>query len=241
MGKTRPGYRMRELVTATGLTKSTILFYLSQGLLPEPARTGSNTALYPPSCVERIRLIRRLQAQDRLTLAEIRERLNAGPPTAELSPSPQPDDARVADPAAGSRFGRTDFCRAAGLTPGRVDDLVRSGLLRPLDEHLFDAADLEMARGLAAAVADGLRPDDLSFYLELGRAVATRERDLRGRLAGRRSSGDDVDADTRILRLARVCRAYLIERLYHERAAEDISRRTSSVEQRGQEREPWLD
>jgi hypothetical protein len=240
MVKTRPGYRMRELVTATGQTKSTILFYLSQGLLPEPARTGSNTALYHPSCVERIRLIRRLQSHDRLTLAEIRERLSAGAQAAELSPTLQSDDAPCAEPASGNRFGRTEFCRAAGLTPVRVDELVRSGLLRPIDGQLFDAADLEMARGLAAAGADGLRPEDLAFYLELGRAVAGREMDLLDRFAGRRSPGGDADVHVRIFRLARVCRAYLIERLFHEHAAER-ARPTAPAAEREREREPWLD
>lgn len=49
----KPGLRMKELMEATGLPKSTILFYLEQGLLPKPVKTSRNMAYYPPECMER--------------------------------------------------------------------------------------------------------------------------------------------------------------------------------------------
>jgi hypothetical protein len=62
---------MNVLVATTGVPKSTILFYLSQGLLPQPRRTSPNMAYYEPACVERIRLIQQMQERHRLTLSEI--------------------------------------------------------------------------------------------------------------------------------------------------------------------------
>ena len=44
----KEGMRMKELTEATGLPKSTILHYIAQGLLPEPTRTGRNTATLRP-------------------------------------------------------------------------------------------------------------------------------------------------------------------------------------------------
>jgi predicted DNA-binding transcriptional regulator AlpA len=38
------GLRMRELVAATGVAKSTILHYLNEGLLPAPVKTSRNMA-----------------------------------------------------------------------------------------------------------------------------------------------------------------------------------------------------
>jgi len=63
---------MRDLVRESGLPRETIHFYKLQGLLPEPVKTGRNTALYTPAHVERLRRIRELQERQFLPLKAIR-------------------------------------------------------------------------------------------------------------------------------------------------------------------------
>jgi DNA-binding transcriptional MerR regulator len=67
-----PRLRMRDLVRASGLPRETIHFYKLQGLLPEPVKTGRNTALYTREHVERLRRIRELQERQFLPLKAIR-------------------------------------------------------------------------------------------------------------------------------------------------------------------------
>ena len=74
-GDLSPGLRMKALVEATGLPKSTILYYLQQGLLPEPVRTSRNMAYYDPKCVDLVKFIQHMQHHHRLSLIEIKERL----------------------------------------------------------------------------------------------------------------------------------------------------------------------
>jgi DNA-binding transcriptional MerR regulator len=64
--------RMRDLVRESGLPRETIHFYRLQGLLPEPVKTGRNTALYTFAHLERLRRIRELQEQQFLPLKAIR-------------------------------------------------------------------------------------------------------------------------------------------------------------------------
>ncbi len=64
--------RMRDLVRESGLPRETIHFYLHQGLLPRPAKTGRNTALYTSEHLERLRRIRELQERQFLPLRAIR-------------------------------------------------------------------------------------------------------------------------------------------------------------------------
>ena len=64
--------RMRDLVRESGLPRETIHFYRQQGLLPEPVKTGRNTALYTHEHVERLRRIRELQERQFLPLRAIR-------------------------------------------------------------------------------------------------------------------------------------------------------------------------
>src|SRR5512139_4263957 len=64
--------RMRDLVRESGLPRETIHFYKLQGLLPEPIKTGRNTALYTREHLERLRHIRELQERQFLPLKAIR-------------------------------------------------------------------------------------------------------------------------------------------------------------------------
>ena len=67
-----PQLRMRDLVHQSGLPRETIHFYIQQGLLPRPLKTGRNTALYPAQHLERLRRIRELQERQFLPLKAIR-------------------------------------------------------------------------------------------------------------------------------------------------------------------------
>ena len=64
--------RMRDIVRETGLPRETIHFYLAEGLLPPPTKTGRNTALYSWEHVRRARLIKSIQEKHFLPLRAIR-------------------------------------------------------------------------------------------------------------------------------------------------------------------------
>jgi DNA-binding transcriptional MerR regulator len=66
------GLRMRDIVRETGLPRETIHFYLAEGLLPPPTKTGRNTALYGPEHVRRAQLIKSIQEEHFLPLRAIR-------------------------------------------------------------------------------------------------------------------------------------------------------------------------
>ncbi len=63
--------KIGELAAATGTPVETIRFYEREGLLPEPARTGSNYRRYDAAQVPRVAFIRRCRSLD-MALDEIR-------------------------------------------------------------------------------------------------------------------------------------------------------------------------
>lgn len=67
--------KIGELAKETGETIYTIRFWTKEGLLSVKDFTKGGYQLYEPSTVERVKEIRRRQNEDRLTLAEIKERL----------------------------------------------------------------------------------------------------------------------------------------------------------------------
>lgn len=55
----------------TGESKSTILFYVKEGLLPEPEKPKPNLHLYDESCINIIKFIKYLQSQFSYSIAQI--------------------------------------------------------------------------------------------------------------------------------------------------------------------------
>jgi DNA-binding transcriptional MerR regulator len=115
-----PRLRMRDLVRESGLPRETIHFYKLQGLLPEPVKTGRNTALYTQAHVERLRRIRELQERQFLPLKAIRAILED---TDEEGFTPEQEDLvrQVRSTLAGwTSDQQRPTVAVADLVPGRV-------------------------------------------------------------------------------------------------------------------------
>jgi len=67
--------KIGELAKIAGETIHTLRFWTQKGLLQVKNRSQGGYQLYEPSMVEQVKKIRRLQNKERLTIAEIKERL----------------------------------------------------------------------------------------------------------------------------------------------------------------------
>ncbi len=66
------GLKMATLVKKSGVNKSTILYYLKEGLLPEPKKLKPNLYLYHDSSLAIIKFIKYLQEHLHYSIAEIK-------------------------------------------------------------------------------------------------------------------------------------------------------------------------
>ena len=211
------GLKMQELVTATGVPKSTILHYLNEGLLPEPVKTSRNMAYYSPACVERITFIKVMQSKYRLSLAIIKQILQEGKVGSELEPLLElrsvifgrPEDQELVDIEA--------FCLATGLTTLEVESLQAAGLLIPLESERYDAEDLVIGRLLKGLRELGLSPEEASFYPRLAREIVDHEMAVRDRLVKGASLEDNAMLTLELTRGARALRPYIIDRMFQHR------------------------
>ena len=64
--------KMKELIEQSGESKSTILFYVKEGLLPQPQKPKPNVHLYDESCVDIIKFIKYLQQNFSYSISEIK-------------------------------------------------------------------------------------------------------------------------------------------------------------------------
>jgi|SRR5579859_6760493 len=66
-------FPMRELERRSGFPRSTILFYVQEGLLPQPRKTAKNMAVYDNRFVDGLHLIQELKDKHKLSLPQIKE------------------------------------------------------------------------------------------------------------------------------------------------------------------------
>ncbi len=79
-------YKMKQVEEMTGVSRETVRFYISEGLLPPPVKSARNMAWYSDRHVELLRLISRLQNEQFLPLRAIRSLVHG---TEEISFTPQ--------------------------------------------------------------------------------------------------------------------------------------------------------
>ena len=119
---------MSELESAAGVPRSTIHYYLREGLLPSPTRTATNRTLYTDSHLDLLGEIRRLQL-DGLPLDAIKSRLETAvssvrPEEVDLSKQSEALRRSILETAArafaANGYKRTrvaDIIRKLGITP----------------------------------------------------------------------------------------------------------------------------
>jgi DNA-binding transcriptional MerR regulator len=196
MSEARPGLKMSELASASGVSAGTIKHYLREGLLgsgDEVVRTSRNMAWYPPEFVERIRLIKRLQEERFMPLRLIREVLADGPDRlrALVETEDRILEAAAARAAASStRVPRQVVLERYDVPANVLDRLAEIGVLTPGADG-YDTDDVAIIEAIARFRAGGYDEalgftvyDTLRYRDALTPLVQEEVGTLLGRLAG---------------------------------------------------------
>jgi DNA-binding transcriptional MerR regulator len=167
--------KMSQLVQATDTPKSTILYYIKEGLLPEPQKPKPNVHLYDESTVDRIRFIKYLQKNFGASIEQIRELMQreefdfsrsfeAIMETLEL----------VMAPPSRERYDRATLCAKASIDCEKLNRYLERGAIYERDGGFSDK-ELEILRILKEL--ETIDPDGelLDAYLLHAQAVARAE------------------------------------------------------------------
>jgi DNA-binding transcriptional MerR regulator len=204
-----PRLRMRDLVRESGLPRETIHFYIQQGLLPEPIKTGRNTALYSLEHLERLGRIRDLQEKQFLPLKAIRAVLDE---SADEDFTPEQEDLvrRVRATLDGwAHAQQRPSVALADFVPSRVPrgelrELVDAGLIRVHgrgDQGALSEDDAVILECWAQFKEAGLGPDrgvgpaEFRLYDEAMEQLVKRE----ARLALKAYDGAPADEVSRVV------------------------------------------
>ena len=209
--------RMRDLAAASGVPRTTIHYYMREGLLPPPEKTASNAARYGPSHLERLSLIRALRTDELgpFPMRQVRRILQLVDDgmEPELAAVTIGSDADVSIATTPRSATPGDAAEAAGLSPEVLSGLVEHGLLITMPDGELDAADVTAARWYAGILArTGLEAEDLAPIADLVHELARYEETLT-RVAAARASEDVDEASAHDLhRMFQSVHQYLIIR-----------------------------
>ena len=178
--KARKGLKMKELEEMTGESRGTILYWLSQGLLPPPVKTSANMSWYDPRYPKLIEAIRLLQRRMNRSVADIRSLVEEqGGPLALLNAREKIDDFLFGGTSPMSiRMTREDLLRATGIEAETLDRMVELGILRPEVPGEFDEGDFNAASKVKSLVSLGIPMEDLAFYGKAADALARIEGEM---------------------------------------------------------------
>jgi DNA-binding transcriptional MerR regulator len=159
--------KISELVKKTGVPKETIHFYIREGLLRKPRKSGINSAEYGERYVDQIQLIKDLRDNYYLPIPEIRKIVKK---YKKQSPSDQavsqfhskfsrPMDRLLTTEV----IGRDTFREATGLGRKWLSKAIKWGLLSPEsrdDKEVFSADDVAIGKLMVDMERVGFGPKD---------------------------------------------------------------------------------
>ncbi len=165
------------------ITVSKIRFLESRGLV-HPHRADSGYRRYSPSDIGRLRWVLTMQRDHFLPLRVIKERLDSGELTTEVDEGDQVPKPELPARTPSSRFRAPgpetdrltpeDLARMAGLSAAQLADLVKFGLVEPVETDegpRYERGELHVAKATQAFLAHGIE----ARHLKAWRVAAERE------------------------------------------------------------------
>ncbi|HBO39030.1 MAG TPA: MerR family transcriptional regulator [Pasteurellaceae bacterium] len=181
--------KMSELVKLSNTPKSTVLYYIKEGLLPAPVKDKPNFHLYDENCVKLLEFIKYLQSNFNASISQIKDLF--GSKDFDLN---NPYESLIYSlscimGAENEVFSAEALCSAFNLTLQDLDKLVADGLLSPRNGVFTmkerdilaiicrcDKAELEMIKTYART-AEKLAKQEVALTLEA--LVKSEQKDIK--------------------------------------------------------------
>ena len=174
--------KMKELVARTGESKSTLLYYVKEGLLPEPLKPKPNVHLYDESSVEIVRFIKYLQEMFSYTLDEIKTIFDQTSFDREGGFEMMVHALEIAARGKPLKwYTREAFLVECDLNESQLQSYLEAGYLLEHPQG-FGSIEVEIVSVLKRLERMGLERRLIDAYVESARAIAVRENEAGARM-----------------------------------------------------------
>ncbi len=167
--------KMKELIEQTGESKSTILYYLKEGLLPEPKKPKPNVALYDDSAVNIIKFIKYLQRNFSYSIAEIKHIFANNRFEFDNSFENLIEAIKALRLNSDGSYTKEEFLDLAKIDPKELEEFIAKGYI---SNGLYGKGELEIVDILKRAKAMHLDFSLIDSYVAHAKELAKLENDV---------------------------------------------------------------
>jgi DNA-binding transcriptional MerR regulator len=182
-------YKISELVELTHVPKSTILYYIKEGLLPEAQKLKSNVHRYSEEHVELIKYIKYMQQEMGSSIEQIKGILqNKNQSMASSFSMLAPLMETLSGiPSTAKHYTKQEFIDYYDVEPALLEQLLEDNILVPTNKDDFTDKEASIIRLIEDYIEIGLDYTLLKTYVEQAKAMADLECQLQKQLCKRRT------------------------------------------------------
>lgn len=226
----KEGLKISELSKMTGVAKSTILFYVKKGLLPEPVKTSPNMAWYSEECVEKINFIKEMQSRKFVPLDHIKglieaiDKDNLHPEMLLNLNKVLFEDKSPDDPV----YTRREFLKETGLSEEYLQRLEKLNLIIPTEDEgniVYGLEDVQAVKNFIKMNEFGIAPEDLAYYPRLIAEIVDEDMNLHQSKFGDKHdhcNPEFIEITESMTVMARFAREYYFNKIFPLRVIQQI-------------------
>jgi len=167
--------KMKELTQKSAESKSTILFYIKEGLLPEPFKPKPNLHLYDEKCIEILKFIKYLQHNFSYTISEIKSIFKDNNFKFNGSFEMMVQSLELISTGKNNQwYTKTEFLELTSLSEIHLKEFQEKGYLFERDKG-FSTKDIEVVEIINRANSLGLDCSLLDEYVTSAKYLAKKE------------------------------------------------------------------
>lgn len=182
-------YKISELVALTHVPKSTILYYIKEGLLPEAIKLKSNVHCYSEEHVELIKYIKYMQQEMGSSIEEIKgilQNKNQSMASSFSMLAPLMETLSAIPPSA-KHYTKQEFTDYFDIDPILLEELLKDGILIPTGGDDFTDKEASIIRLIEDYIDIGLEYALLKEYVKQAKVLANLECQLQQQLCKKRT------------------------------------------------------
>lgn len=182
-------YKISEVVTHTNVPKSTILYYIREGLLPEAKKLKSNVHRYSDEHIELIRYIKYMQEEIGSTNEQIKFALqNKNQSLSSSFSMIEPLMNTLASiPSGVMHYSKEQFLKHFNIDSKLFEQLLNDGVLAPINDDDFTEKEISIINLVLSFNEVGVDYSIIKAYVEHANALSELESKMQMQLCSVRS------------------------------------------------------
>jgi len=165
--------KMKELVELSGESKSTILYYVKEGLLPPPKKPKPNVHLYDDSSIQIIKFIKYLQNHFSYSISQIKQILKNNNFSFDNSFNSILDALIALQGDSQKLYSKEEVAKELNIKVSDIDWLIKRGYILKSDNFL--PKDIDAIKVLIQAKEMGLDFKLFDSYIKCAKELAKEE------------------------------------------------------------------